>query len=113
MFYDALLHILDPVMIFIQDLSHPRKFETIYRGLAPRQFQQQLQVAADDLMLWRGRGNLRKPPKFTVGFLADVLRQAGLLNAFLELADVALIAVVFAQLLLDRLQLLPEQVFPL
>ena len=77
MFYDALLHILDPVMIFIQDLSHPRKLEAVNRGLAPGQFQQQLQVAADDLMLWRGRGNLREAAKLPVGFLADVLRRSG------------------------------------
>jgi hypothetical protein len=91
MLNDALLDVLDPVMIFIQNLPYPGEVQGLRGGLGPRQFKQQLKVAADDLMLRRGRRNLREPRKLPVGFFSRLLRQLGRLDAFLELGDAALI----------------------
>ncbi len=64
-------------------------------------------------MLGRGGGQLLEPPQLAVNGLARLLGERDLVCAVPELRDLGLLRVGLAELLLDRLQLLPEEVLAL
>ena len=87
--------------------------EVVLGHLVPRQRQDPVEVGADDAVLGRGRRQLLEPRELALGRLADVLGQLQLLEPLAELVHLGLLVVPLAELLLDRLQLLAEEVLAL
>ncbi len=83
------------------------------RLLLPRHGQQPVQVGPGDRVLGRRRRHLAEPVQLPEGLLASLVRHAGLLDARPQRVDLLGPLVGLAQLLLDRLQLLAQQVLPL
>jgi len=88
--------------------------EVVLRERRPGQREDPFEVRADDAVFRGGRGQLLEPPKFAVDRLTRLLRQlAEGLDPLAELCDLRLVRVVLAELLLDRLQLLAQEVLAL
>ena len=87
--------------------------EVVVGGDVPRQADQPVDVGADDADLRRGG----RDPAHAVDFLdrprLDLLGHAGLLDLLAQLVDLGLLRVVLAQLALDGLQLLAQDVLAL
>jgi len=80
----------------------------------PRQLGQPVEISAHHRVLARGVRHALQALQFLHRLLLDLLRHAGLGDGFLELLDLGGLAfVAFAQLLLDRLHLLAQEVFAL
>ena len=89
------------------------KVDHLVGPLVPRQRDEPVEIRARHGVLGRGRRHPRQPIQLAVGFLLDGLRHAGRLDLLAQLLDLFLLVVVFAELLLDRLELLAQEVLAL
>ena len=81
-FEDALLDLLEVVMVRIQHLPGPGQVH-IVRGLtAPGEFQHPLQIGPDDPVFRRGRGDLFQAAQLPLGLLEHIVGQVGGLHFF-------------------------------
>ena len=87
--------------------------EVVLGERAPRQRQDPFEVGADDAVLGRGRRQPLEPPELALGGLAHILRQRQLREPLAQLVHLGLLGVALAELLLDRLQLLAQEVLAL
>ena len=87
--------------------------EVVLARLRPRQVGDPLQVAADHPVLGRLRRQALEALELALGGRLDVLWQPRLLKALAELLGLGLLLVHLAQLLLDRLELLAQEVLAL
>jgi len=77
----------------------------------PREIEHPVEVRADHLVFGRRRRHPRQPLELTFGNLCHALRQMSRTDAAAKLLDLGLLA--FAELVLNRFQLLAQVVLPL
>ena len=106
---DPLLHLVEVVVVLVEDLARAVEIEVVGRGDAPRQRREPVEVRADHAVLRRGRRQPFEPRELAVGGLAHVLGQLERVEPLAQLVHVGLLGVALAELLLDRLQLLAEE----
>ena len=112
-FEDALLDVLQAVVVFIQHTAGVADVQFVLAALRPGQAGQPVQPGADDAVLGGGGRQARQALQFAQSFLLRLLRHAGFLDALAELLDFRRLLVAFAQLLLDGLQLFAQEVLAL
>ena len=109
---DALLDLLQAVVIRVEGLLGLLEVLLDLRLLVPRDRQQPVEIVAHDRRLGGHRRHLAELLELVVRLVARFLRELGLLDLVFEFGELVL-AVLVAQLLLDRLHLLVEVVLAL
>ena len=99
-------------MVGIENLLGQRQILLDFGFLIPRDRQQPVEIVAHDGGFRRHRRHLPQLLQLVLRLLARLLRELGALDLFLDLGELVL-AVLVAELLLDRLHLLVEIVFAL
>jgi hypothetical protein len=110
---DALLHLFQVVVVLVEHLAGVVDVDDVLRRLPPGQFQHQLQVRADHLVVRRGGGQALQPVQLALRLLAHLVGQVGLGQALAQLVDLRLLGALLAQLALDGLHLLAQHVLAL
>ena len=110
---DALLDLLEVVVVVVQDLLGLDEVDLGLRPLAPGQRHQPVQVGAGHGVLGGGGGHLGEAVQLAEGLLLGLLGHARLLDLLAQLVVLALLVVALAQLLLDGLHLLAQVVLAL
>ena len=110
---DALLDLLEAVVVLVEDLGRLLDVEPVVGRRVPRQPDQPVDIGPDDSDLGRGRRDPAHPVDLLDRPGLDLLRHAGGLDLVAELVDLGLLRVVLAQLALDGLELLAQDVFAL
>ena len=109
---DALLDLLQAEVIGVENLLGERQILLDLGLLVPRDRQQPVEIVAHDGGFRRHRRHLPQLLDLVLRLLARFLRELGALDLLFELGEFVL-AVLVAQLLLDRLHLLVEIVLAL
>jgi hypothetical protein len=112
-FDDAVLHLFKAGVIGVQDLLGAVQVEGVFGALRPGQCHEPVQVGARDRVFGGRDRHLGEPIELTKRFLLDQLRHAGAVDLRAKLVDVLGLIVSLAQLFLDRLELLAEEVLAL
>ena len=110
---DALLDLLEAVVVLVEDLAHGRDVHVVGRGRRPRQVEDPVEVGAHHRVLGRPDLHRAQAPKLLLRDRLGLAGQSSLDDALLEPVEVALVAVVLAELLLDGLELLAQHVLAL
>jgi hypothetical protein len=110
---DALLDLVEPEVVLVQDLLGAREVVLDLGALAPRHLDQPVDVVAYDRGLGGHRRHELELGELRGGLLAGLLGHAGARDLLLELGDLVGRVVHLAQLFLDRLHLLVEVVLAL
>ena len=110
---DPVLHLVEVEVIAVEHPPRVVQVEVVLGRGVPRQGQDPLEVGADDAVLGRGRRQPLEPGELAGRRLQDVLGQREALEPLPQLGDLRLLRVALAELLLDRLQLLAQEVLPL
>ena len=111
---DPVLHLLEVEVVRVEHRARVLEVEVVLGERRPRQREDPLEVRADDAVLGRGRRQLLEPRELAVGRLAHLLGQlAERVEPLAQLGDLGLLRVALAELLLDRLQLLAQEVLAL
>src|SRR5713226_5600445 len=105
---DALLDLLEPVMVLLEDALGFLNVELVLGVLEPRQRQEPVEIVAHDRRLWRHRRHQLELLDLALALLAHLDRHLLLAQLVLELLDLVLELVLFAEFLLDRAHLLVE-----
>src|SRR5439155_13282419 len=71
---DPLLHLLEVVVVLVEDLARAIEIEVVLRGLAPRQGRDPVEVGSDDAVLGGRRRQLLEARELAVSRLPDRLR---------------------------------------
>ncbi len=100
-------------MIVVEHLADGGDLEVVGRLEMPRQVEDPVEVGADDGVLGRADLHVAQALELLLRDLLGLLRKAGLRDAILETVEIPLIAVVLAELFLDGLELLAEDVLAL
>ena len=108
---DALLDVVEARVVGVEHLARVHGVQTLFGALAPRHLGQPVEVGADHRALARGVAHALEAGELALGLLAHGLRHAG----FLDLLAVVLGdgRRVLAELALDRLHLLAQEVLAL
>ena len=112
-FEDALLDLLEVVVILIEDLARLWDVDLALGALVPWQRGQPVEIGLDHAVLSRRGRQLRKAIQFALCLLLRLLRHAGLLDLAAKLGNFRLRFARFAQLSLNRLHLLAQVVLAL
>ena len=110
---DAVLDALEAEVVLVEHLARVREVEVVLGRRAPRQRRDPLQPAADDAVLGGGLRQALQPRELAVDLRADLLGQLDLGELLAQLVDLRLGRVALAELLLDRLELLAQEVLAL
>ena len=110
---DALLDLLQAVMVGVENVLGVLQVLDDLGRLAPRDRQQPFEVVAHHRRFGRHRAHGAELLQLAIGLLARLLGEAGLLDALLHLGDLVATVLGLAKLLLDRLHLLVEIVLAL
>ncbi len=110
---NTVLHLLQAVVILIQDLFRLQNVDLAGSSLRPWQHCQPLHVIPRQAVVRRHRIHPVQPAKLLQGVFFHVLRHARVFNLLPQLGDVFLRIVLVAQFLLDRLHLLTQVVVAL
>ena len=110
---DALLHLFQVVVIFVQDLGGALHVDLRAGGNGPRQARHPFQVGAGHAVFGRRGRHARQPVEFAQGLGLDVFGHAGGFQFRAQFLDIAVGVVAFAEFLLDGLQLLAQVEFAL
>ena len=111
-FQDALLHVAQAVVVFVEHLLRMVQVQRVFRDHVPRQLGHQLQITAGHLIV---RGVGRHAPQaleFPLDVLLHRFRQHSLAQLLLHFGQV-FVAVFLAQGLFDGALLLAQQLLPL
>ncbi len=108
---DAVLHVLEAGVVGVQHLARVHGLEPLVGALRPRHGDQPVEVGADHRALARLLAHALEAGQLALGLLAHLVRHAGLGDLRAVLLDHG--AVVVAELLLDRLHLLAQEVLAL
>ena len=111
-FEDALLDLVEAEVIGVEHVLRLSEIPLDLGALAPRDRQDPVEIVAHDGGFGRHRRHLAQLLELGDGLVARFLGELGVLDALLELGEIVL-AVLVAQLLLDRLHLLVEIIFAL
>ncbi len=109
---DAALHLLQPVVVFVQDALGPLDVQLVLGELPPGQVGQPLEVGARDLVLRRDAGDVGQALQLPLRLPARRLRKLRLLEPPLKLRQLRR-RLALPELALDRLHLLAEDELPL
>ncbi len=109
MLEDAVLDLLEVVVILVQHGPGVWEVEVVVGDLAPRQGHEPVEVRANDAVLGCGGGDLLQSRQLAVDGFLRVFRQLQLREAAAQLVDLRLLGVTFAELVLDRLELLAQE----
>ena len=110
---DAVLGLLEARVIGVEHALGARQVDHFVGALAPRQRDQPVEIRARDRVFGGRDRHLRQPIELALGFLLDRVRHAGGFDLFAKLFDFLGLIVAFAELLLNRLHLLAQEVFAL
>ena len=110
---DALLDLLEVVVVGVEDVARLLDVELVLGGDRPRQLDQPLEVGARHRVLGRRRLHHLEPLELLHRDLLGLGRHLGVDDLLAEVVQVAAGLVDLAQLLLDRLQLLAQDVLAL
>ena len=110
---DALLHLLEVVVVRVQDVARFLDVELVLRRDRPGQFDQPLEIRARHRVLGRRRLHHLQPFELLHRDLLGVGRHLGRHDLLAEVVQIAARLVDLAQLFLDRLQLLAQDVLAL
>jgi hypothetical protein len=110
---DAPLHLLEPEMIGIEDAARFGDLDRLVGWIGPGKLDQPAQVRAHHRVLGRGLRHLLEAPQLLARLLLDLLGHVRLVDLLGKLLHLRRVAFAFAQLLLDRLELLAQQHFAL
>jgi hypothetical protein len=110
---DALLDLLEAVVVLVEDLAHLGDVDVVRGLLRPRDVEDPVEVGADDGVLGRADLHGAEALELLARDLLGLVREVRLRDALLEAVEVALIALVLAELLLDGLELLAKDVLAL
>ena len=108
---DAVLDVLQPVVVGVEDLTSVLRVEALLRRLAPRHGEEPVEVRADHLRLGALLAHALEARELSLSLLANVLGQVELLELLPVLLDHG--SVVVAELLADRVHLAPQDVLAL
>ena len=108
---DPLLDLVEIVVVLVEHAARLDRIDAILGRDAPRELEQHVHVRAHHLVLGRRAVHAREPIEFPGGDRVDGLGQVRLFDPIPELLD--LVGLPFAELLLDRLQLLAQEVLAL
>ena len=112
-FEDAFLDLLQVIVIFVEDFGGRFDVEVVFGLFTPRQFHHPLQVGPDRGGFSRVGMHLFEPLKLLLRLLQHLLGHLGFLDGLAELRDLFGPFVQFAEFLLDRLELLAQEVLAL
>src|SRR5829696_1888983 len=110
---DAILDLVDVVVVRVEHLARVREVEVVVGRAAPGQRRDPLEPGPDHAVLGRGGRELLEPRELTVGLLAHELGQRQLRELLPQLLHLGLRRVALPELLLDRLELLAQVVLAL
>ena len=110
---DAVLDALDVVVVGVEHLARVAEVEVVLGRRVPRQRRDPLEIVADHAVLGRRLRQPLEPRELAVGDLAHLLGQLDLRELLAQLLDLGLGRVALPELLLDRLELLAQQVLAL
>ena len=110
---DPLLHLVERVVIVVEDLLGAAQILLDARLRAPRDGQHPVEIIAHDGRFRRHRRHVLQLLQLRLGLVACLLRQLGLGDALLEFRDLAFAVLAVAQLLLNGLHLLIQVIFAL
>ncbi len=113
MLQNALFDFLQIVVILVQNLARARDVEFAFDAGLPRQFAQQLQVRAYDVIIRSRRRQSFQPVQLPPGLLLRFLGQAGLFQTFAQQIDFGLFRAALAEFLLNGAQLLAQEILAL
>ena len=102
-----------PGVILVEHVLGARQVDHLVGSLAPRQRDDPVEIGARHGELGGGRRHLRQAIELAQRFLLDHVGQAGRVELLAQLVDLARLIVAFAQFLLDRLELLAQEVVAL
>ena len=105
---DALLDLVQIVVVLVQDLPRPADVDGPAAQLGPGQTRQPLEVGDDHAVLGRGRRQALQPRELPIRLAPGLLRQAGLLDLPTQLGQPSVAIVLIAELLVNRPELLPQ-----
>ena len=107
---DAVLHLLDVVVVAVEDPARLLQVEVVVgRDLDHGSDGEPLEVAADHAVLGRLRRQALEALQLALGLLHRVLGQVGGLDLLAQLGGLGLRLVDLAELVLDRLELLAQE----
>ena len=110
---NAVLHLLQIVVVGIEDLLGFQNVHFHARRFLPRQHRQPLDVVAREAVVGGHRRHARQPAQFLQGLFLHVVGHARRFNLLPQLLGVARGFVLLAQFLLDGLHLLAQVVLAL
>ena len=110
---NAVLHLLQLVVILVENLPGLADIDLRARALGPGQHRQPLDVVAGERVVGGHGRHARQPRQLLQRLLLHVFGHAGGFDLLAQLLDVALALVLLAQLLLDGLHLLAQVVVAL
>ena len=110
---DPLLDLLEAVVVLVEDPGGLLDVELVVGRDVPGQADQPVHVRPDDADLGRGRRDPAHPVDLLDRPGLDLVRHAGGLDLVAQLVDLGLLRVVLAQLALDGLELLAQDVLAL
>ena len=105
---DAVLDLLQVVVVLVEDLGRAPHVHLGGRGNAPRQAGHPLEVGARDAVLRRHGGDARQALQLLQRLGLDLFGHAGRFDLLAQVLDIALRLVALAQFLLDGLELLAQ-----
>src|ERR1039458_2858593 len=105
---DALLHLFQVVVIFVQDGGGAFHIDMRAGGDGPRQAGHPFEISAGHSVFGRGGRHARQPFELAQGFDLDGFGHAGGFEFGAQLFDIAVGVVAFAEFLLDGLELLAQ-----
>ena len=106
---DAVLDLLQVVVVGVEDLAGVGDIEVVLGLFRPGQLDQPLEVGADHAMLGGGGGQLLQPRQLALSGLLGVLWELCLLDPLAQLVHLGLLLVALPQLVLNRFQLLAKE----
>ena len=110
---DAVLDLLEVVVVAVEDLAGVRHVEVVVAVHVPGQRDDPVQVRADDGVLGALRRDVAEAVELPAGRLVGLLRELELLDLLAQLVDLGLLLVGLAELLLDGPELLAQEVLAL
>ena len=105
---DTALDLVEPVMVFVENLARFVDIDTVFRQLRPRQLGHEFEIGAHHRVFGRRIGHTRQPAQFAVGLLGSFFRQVGLVERFAQAIDLFGHGFVFAEFTLDRAHLFAQ-----
>ena len=112
-FEDALLGPVEPGVLGVEDAARLGQVDDLVGPLGPRQRDDPVEIGARHRVLGGGGRHLRQPVELAQRFLLHRLGQPGGIDLLAQLLDVLGLVVAFAELPLNRLQLLAQEVVAL